>query len=213
MGTGNRLAPLQDSDGRLYYNYKKGARYKIQDKISGELLWLDIADMSYINDVEYYTIYLGGKLQTVSANRLHYLLHFQLKSIEMEGRRVELPLLESEVKMYYHHRRAWLKEQKRAAEEKLKNTDYAATEKELSRLWCDFSITIEEREQRANEIFEKQQNILDKLGINRAVLSVKPSCESCNDTGFDGGQICCCARFNKSKIKEYCARVRIKSNS
>ncbi len=209
--SGQKLQPFVGEDGRIYYNYGIGAKYRLED--NGEEYIYEIVDCSY-NGTEYYTIERNGEKawRKDSANRVHYLLHFGLLETLSEGKRREFPLTVEEVTTYYKR-----KTQERAdAFKSLGNTDYSAKSKELQSIAIEKGIA-EAREQservaeltkRETELRAKQLAILKTKKIDSAVLKGVKFCDKCGSTGVNGLQVCDCAKKMQAEIKEYNAILR-----
>lgn len=209
---GEKMQPYTGEDGRLYYNYGVGAKYVFRE--NGKEYIFEIADCSMKNTTEYYTCLQNGVQywNKFSANRIHYLLHFNLFETLSEGERQELPLTVDEVSTYYRR-----KMQERAeAFKSLGNTDYSAKSKELQNIVIDKAVA-EAREQsekvaelaaREKELRAKQAAILKAKKIDPSTLRGVKFCDKCDGTGIKGLQVCGCAMKMEKEIKEYNAILR-----
>lgn len=209
---GEKLKPFVGENGRVYFNYGVGAKYVFRERDKEYVF--EIADCCIQNTTEYYTCIKDGEQfwNKFSANRIHFLLHFNLLETLSEGERRELPLMVDEVTTYYKR-----KMQERAdALKSLGNTDYSAKSKELQNIAIDKAVA-EAREQpekvaeltaREKELRAKQAAILKAKKIDPATLRGVKFCEKCSGTGVIGMGVCDCAKKLQAEIKEYNAILR-----
>lgn len=214
---GKRIEPVIGEDGRLYFNYGIGAKYRLEDK--GEEYIYEIVGCRYSDtNVEYYKCTKNGEpfWNEFSANRIYHILHQGLLETICEGKRRELPLTVEEVKAY-----AYGKATARAvAVKSLGNTDYFAKVKELNSIEIDMTFAelhgqaekLAELTAKAKQLKAKQASILQTKKIDPAVLKELDFCAACNRTGVtNGSKVCDCARKLSKEIKEYNAILRRKT--
>ena len=209
---GQKMQPYVGANGRLYYNYGVGAKYVFRE--NGKEYTFEIADCCMQNGTEYYTCMQNGEpyWNKFTANRIHFLLHFNLFETVSEGLRQELPLTTDEVTTYYKRKM----QERDAAVKSLGNTDYFAKSKELQNIVIEKGLAsahgqtekLEELVKREGELMTKQSSILKTKKIDPAVLRGVKFCGKCGYTGVIGKNICSCAKKMQSEIKEYNAIMR-----
>lgn len=209
---GEKMQPHVGEDGRLYYNYGVGAKYVFREY--GEEYTFEITDCCIRNTTEYYTCAKNGEpyWNKFTANRIHYLLHFNLLETVSEGERRKMPLTVDEVNTYYKR-----KTQERAeAIKSLGNTDYIAKSKKLQDIPIDIGLAeargqtdrIEELTKQEAELRAKCAAILKAKKIEPATLRGVKFCKLCEGKGVIGMQVCECAKKLETEIQEYNAIMR-----
>lgn len=209
---GEKMQPFVGKDGRLYYNYGVGAKYVFREY--GEEYTFEITDCCIRNTTEYYTCAKNGEpfWNKFTANRIHYLLHFNLLETVSEGERRKLPLTVDEVNTYFKR-----KTQERAdAIKSLGNTDYAAKSKKLQEIPIEIGLAkARGQTERAEELTKQEAELRAKCAVILKGKKIDPAalrgvkfCEVCGGTGVIGMQVCECAKKQKTEIQEYNAILR-----
>ena len=224
---GKRLPPRVGEDGRLYFNYGVGAKWRfegngnIKDKLfeeSKETIF-EIVDCRYSDSgVEYYKCTNNGVpfWNEFSANRIYHILDYGLHKQISEGARRELPLTVEEVKTFVIGKAM----ARATAVKTLGNTDYFAKDKELRSIQTDKVFAevkgqmdkLAELTDKEKKLKGKQAQILKTKNIDPAILKEVDFCSDCHGTGVtNSNKVCDCAKKLEAEIKNYNAILRRKS--
>ena len=94
---------FEGADGRLYFHYPLHARYLSKTTTGEPLFEHEITTCEYIDGKELYTLACNGAPITgaKTLEQVDLILGFFDHDMTEPGERVELPLLEEEVRLYY----------------------------------------------------------------------------------------------------------------
>lgn len=211
---------FEDADGRLYFHYPLHARYLSKTTTGEPLFEHEITTCEYIDGKELYTLACNGAPITgaKTLEQVALILGFFDHDMTEPGERVELPLLEEEVRLFYSDLAKELKRANAETNAKLKGTEYFKLKSQIESLSTPLRIArscgddkkAAELEAKLNALAAEQHKILEALGVNRDVLTKKASCAVCGDCGFTPeGVICSCAVGRSEEIKKYNAELRL----
>ena len=211
---------FEGADGRLYFRYPLHARYLSKTTAGEPLFEHAITACEYIDGKELYTLACNGAPITgaKTLEQVDLILGFFDHDMTEPGERVELPLLEEEVRLYYEDLAKELKKANAEANAKLKGTEYFKLKSQIESLSpplrfarsCRDDKKAAQLEAKLNALTAEQHKILESVGVDRDLLTKKASCAVCGDSGFTpNGVICSCAIGRAEQIKKYNAELRL----
>lgn len=211
---------FEGADGRLYFHYPLHARYLSKTTTGEPLFEHEIMACEYTDGKELYILTCNGAPITgaKTLEQINLILGFFDRDMTEPGERVELPLLEEEVRLYYEDLAKELRKANAEANAKLKGTEYFKLKSQIESLSpplrfaksCGDDKKAAELEAKLNTLAAEQRKILEGLGVDRDMLTKKASCVICGDSGFTpDGVICSCAVGRTEEIKKYNAELRL----
>ncbi len=207
------------ADGKLYFKYNQGAEYNVIPPVGAPFTYKFLTcEWDELTKKEYYRIESAGKELPArfSVMQIEFML-CRLPCVQTaEGKAVELPLLEEEVKAFYAAKRKEMKKANVTANTKLDGTAYRKNLTEIKAItenlhYCRANgdtAKVAELEKKLGELEAEQQKILTEKGVDERVLRKQSECRECGDVGIKEGRICVCALAIADKIKAYNSELR-----
>lgn len=212
--------PIEGDDGRLYFNYPLNARYLFKSTTGAPLFEYEILSCEYVNGEERYYLACNGAMLPgyKTIEQVELIFSFYPYEITDRGEPEELPLLDEEVRLFYNDLTKELKKANSEANAKLKGTDYFRLKSQIEGLSAPLRFAKSSGDEKkaaelmkqVNDLKSKQFEILNGMGIDYDVLTKKPKCKICGDSGFVAdGHMCECALARSEEIKLYNAELRL----
>lgn len=215
----NKSAYKVGADGKIYFKYNQGAEYTVIPPVGAPFTYKVLTcEWDEHSKKEYYRIESAGKELPArfSVMQVEFMLCRLPCEQKSEGKVVELPLLEEEVKAFYAAKRKEIKKANVAANAKLDGTAYRKNLTEIKTIKENLryyrangdETKVAELEASLNKIEETQRKILADKGVDEKILRKQAECTECCDVGIKEGRICACALDIADKIKAYNAELR-----
>lgn len=211
---------FEGADGRLYFHYPLHARYLSKTTAGEPLFEHEIMACEYIDGKELYTLACNGAPITgaKTLEQVALILGFFDHDMTEPGERVELPLLEEEIRLFYSDLAKELKRANAEANAKLKGTEYFKLKSAIEALATPLRFAkskgdeseVADINSKIKDLKARQAEVLKEKGIDINILTKVKECPNCYDTGFsEDGQICGCALERAEEIKRYNAELRL----
>ena len=235
---------MEGSDGRIYFHYAVGQKFEIVSSVqrtvkeAKPISEVEIIDCSLDKrGREIYTVIVRRKKReeqrTYSHKDLDTFIQYSGARGSAPGNRKEIPLLASEVKIFFDRLKSKRKKALEAAKEALKapftkedgtidetrdEHEFEKLEKQKLALELKLSEAVSKHDSAAEEdlreeysdVIEKWKGLILERGQDLDLFLSEPICPICNNEHFVRGEICECAINRTEEIKAFNADVRIK---